>query len=131
MTLFDLVKELLTIKPVLRDSDKKLIWSVWIKEGKVKNGKIDVNDYLSASPEESITRARRKVQEMYPELQASPIIQEARKEKEEDRGTFIYREQVNVKEPLTMDYNAKFEMLKRAKEELIKKGIIKPKGVVK
>jgi len=130
MTIYELVKDILTNYPATRDSDHKLVWSVWIKEGKVIGGKISLDDFLATTPIESITRARRKIQEEHPELQASPIIQEARKEKEQDKGTFVYREKVDVKEPLTMDYSARFEMLKRAKEELIKKGILK-KGVSK
>lgn len=127
-SIYDLVYELLRDYPALRDSDKKLIWSVWIREGKVVGGKISMEDFLKASVEESITRARRKVQEEHPELAASPIVEAMRKEKEEEKGTHIYRENVDVAEPLTMDYTAKMTMLMKAKEELIKKGILKRRG---
>jgi len=124
-TIYELVKDILTKYPATRDSDKKLIWSVHIKEGKVVGGRMSMEDFLNSTSEESITRARRKVQEECPELASSPIVAEMRKEKEEDKGTFVYREKVDVSEPLTMDYQAKMEMLARAKEELIKRGILK------
>jgi hypothetical protein len=125
MTIYDLVKELLTLKPALRDSDRKLIWSVWITENKIVGGKISLEDFSTATSTESIRRARQKVQEEHPELCSSPLIQKIKDDKEEDKGTFVYREPVTVAEPLTMDYSARMEMLSRAKEELIKKGVIK------
>lgn len=84
-----------------------------------------MEDFLSTTISESITRARRKVQEEHPELAASPVVEAMRKEKEEEKGTHVYREKVDVAEPLTMDYEAKMTMLMRAKEELIKKGILR------
>lgn len=125
MTTYELVLDLLTKYPALRDSDKKLIWSVWIKEGKVVGGKISMEDFLKTTSTESIRRSRQKVQEEHPELCSSPLVQEMKDAKEEDKGTFVYREPVTIAEPLTMDYNAKMTMLMRAKEELIKKGILK------
>ena len=127
MTIYDLVFKLLTERPALRDSDKKLIWSVWITQGKVIGGKIMMEDYLSSEIEESITRARRMVQNDHPELKASPIVQEMRDKKEEDKGTFIYREKIDISEPLTMDHNARLEMLRRVRSELEKKGTISKK----
>jgi len=126
VVLYELIKQLLTDYPSLRDSDKKLIWSVHIKEGKVMGGKISMEDFLSSTSEESITRARRRVQEEHPELCASPLIQEMRDKKEEDKGTFIYHEQVNLREPLTIPIEAKTGLLKYRKI-LEEKGVLRPK----
>jgi len=131
MTIYELVKQLLTLKPVLRDDDKKLIWSVWAHQGKIVGGKISVDDYLTSEIEESVTRARRMVQNDFPELKASPIIEEARKAKKEDKGSFIFREKVDTSEPLTMSHEARIKLHNMFKEELIKKGVIKPKNTAK
>lgn len=68
MKLYDIVKQILQTYPTTRDSDKSLIWQVWVKGGYVQNGVITKWDFFDATTPESITRARRKVQEDHPEL---------------------------------------------------------------
>ncbi len=102
MVIYDLVKKILTEIKETRDSDKLLIWEVWTREGKTKgnsgsfwdNPTITKSSFLEAATPESITRARRKVQEDCPELQATTTVQQARDAKEEEKGTFVYREEV-------------------------------------
>lgn len=67
MKLFDRVYKLLKDHQELRDDDKKLTWSVWALEGLAWN-MMTKEAYLKATSAESITRARRKVQEEYPLL---------------------------------------------------------------
>lgn len=124
MTIYEIVKDILTKYPATRDSDKKLIWSVWIKQGKVVGGKITMDNYLNSEIEESITRARRMVQNDFPELRATPLIQEMRQKKEEEKGTFVYRDELKADNPIDIDYETRMRMLMKAKEELIKKGIL-------
>jgi len=103
MKLYDVVKTLLENVPELRNSDKKLLWSVYIKKGLVQVSatnnpmlsKITLMDYLNAPSAESVTRARRKVQENHPELQATSSVVNQRRKKQATKGTFIYREQLN------------------------------------
>lgn len=101
MKLYDLVKELLEKHPQLRSSDKRLIWAVWHRKSLVvgnteepRISKIMFMDYMNAPQSESITRARRKVQENHPELAATAEVQHERDKKELTKGTFVYRETV-------------------------------------
>lgn len=101
MKLYDRVKAILESYPDTRSSDKKLIWAVWWQKGLIQTeagmtidfSRILFMDFLNAPTPESITRARRKVQESHPELQSKKRIYEARKAKEETKGTFVYREE--------------------------------------
>lgn len=75
MKLQDIVKIILTKYPETRKNDKRLIWFVWnFKQGTRLNyqtpqlSKILFMDYMQMPSSESITRAKRKVQELYPEL---------------------------------------------------------------
>lgn len=108
MNIYDLVKKLLTEKPELRDSDKKLLIKVWMEEGVFHKAHIEgteiwdnnyffnfSNFYLKATSAESITRARRKVQEQHPELRAEIEVEQARKDKEEQKGLFIFKDKPN------------------------------------
>lgn len=94
--IYNLIKELLTNHPALRNSDKKLIWSVWIKLGQVHNNGILLQDFLDSPSTETIRRCRQKIQEQYPELQATKRIKELRQAKEETKGTFIFKEQISL-----------------------------------
>jgi uncharacterized pyridoxal phosphate-containing UPF0001 family protein len=97
MKVYDQVKDLLTQYPELRDSDKKLLWIVWHKLGLLQRTEatnfITYPNYMKAPSSESITRARRKVQELHPELGASVAVAQERQEKAEQKGTFIFREE--------------------------------------
>lgn len=90
MNTYLLVKQLLMKYPELRNSDKKLLWRVWEWQGIAKNVISKESFLFRAETPESITRARRKVQEEFPELQATQGIKEARSVKEQTKGTWIY-----------------------------------------
>lgn len=95
MKLYDLVYKLLNTEPKTRDSDRLLIWRVWTLECKVFMGMLSLESFLKATTPESITRCRRKIQSRYPHLQsANTIVNKLRKEKQDSKGTFIYREQI-------------------------------------
>ena len=68
--IFERVKKMLEDNPHLRDSDNKLIANIWFNDSqqKTKMGFLqELADGKLTTPE-SITRARRKVQEECPEL---------------------------------------------------------------
>lgn len=96
---YDVVKEILEQHPVTRNSDKALMWRFWLRKGHVQLSGGDVKQsYMNwfnfaqcASPE-SITRARRKVQELHPELQATKPIEQHRRKKAETGGNFVFHE---------------------------------------
>lgn len=94
--LYDKVKELLIKYPELRNSDRKLLWATWYVLGLVTDGVIAKDNFYKAPSSESITRARRKVQENNPELQASEKVKKERIIKQNSKGTFVYREQLPI-----------------------------------
>lgn len=104
MKLFDTVKRILTIYPTTRNSDKALIGEVLRSIGAVTTVEyfgdkeaVLLEQLLSGKlPSfESITRARRKVQELHPELEAtSSEVRAARQQKQSTKGSFIYREEI-------------------------------------
>lgn len=96
MKLYDLVKELLEEKPQRRDSDKMLMFAVYRRLGFVQDTCLDYENFIQkrCPTPESITRCRRKIQELHPELGGSRKVTEARKEKEDQKGTHIFREKV-------------------------------------
>ncbi len=96
MRLYDLTKQLLEQYEPLRDDDHKLTWAVWTKMGLTENGYITKENFYQSTPIESITRCRRKIQEKYPELQASQSVQMARKEIETQKGTHVFRDEIVV-----------------------------------
>src|ERR1700689_4937868 len=97
--MYDLVRELLEEKPIRRDNDKLLIWSVLYKLGFANTHNITFQDFLNRDfpAFESITRARRKVQQNHPELRASEYVQKLRKIKESKKGFYVYHETVENK----------------------------------
>lgn len=93
--IYNLVKRILEEKVAARSNDKHLIWIVMTyKAGKTGSPTIDLRDFLNCIPFESITRARRKVQENHPELKANRPTQDARVKKQKTKGTFVYREEL-------------------------------------
>ncbi len=68
----DLVKFILMKSPEARDNDNILLWIVWKKEYPIIDNNIEAFKQLFLSKKlpsmESITRARRKIQEQYPNL---------------------------------------------------------------
>lgn len=99
---YDRVKHLLEKYLSYRDSDYKLVSNIWWNElfGNVavnrENCKMELFDFLmkysnaDVTPADSITRARRKVQEEYPHLRGETYkqrkLKEAENVKEEIRG---------------------------------------------
>lgn len=68
-----IVTELLTEKPITRDDDRLLVWLFWRKQfERIDNYSLEMfrSAFLGGmlSPPETITRARRKVQEKRPDL---------------------------------------------------------------
>jgi hypothetical protein len=99
--LYDLIKQLLTDYPQMRDSDKVLIWEVWGRLGFVTRdlywGSVLTSEkFWDATSPESIRRCRQKIQEKHPELRSSKKVQEAKDRKEATKSTFIYREPVQT-----------------------------------
>ncbi len=96
MKLYDQVYELLKNYPELRNSDKKLTWSIWRRELKLEPSQpIEYRKYLEATSFETISRARRKVQEAHPELGPSAVIAKSRESKKKSKGAFIFTEPFN------------------------------------
>lgn len=108
MKLYKAIEHALTIRPELRNSDKELIWEVMKQMGLVKTvnffGEREAilkENFVSGDVPslESITRARRKVQELQPGLEAtSSRVKRKRKQIENTKGTFIFGDKVNVPE---------------------------------
>ena len=88
----EVVKELLTIKPHLRDSDNKLIATYWfneLKEKQIDPNKINGLEFMQMFANNKLTniktieRMRRKLQEEDPELRGK--LYKARKETIQDQ----------------------------------------------
>lgn len=93
MKIYRFVQRLLENEPELRDSDKRLIWAVWTEMGLTyTSDTITRESFMNAPSEETITRARRKAQELHPELSASRPVRRLRTKKKLSKGTFIFRE---------------------------------------
>jgi len=92
--LYDLVQQLLYNDPTLRGSDKRLMWQVWSRLGYVLFDGLAYTHFIDKNcpTPESVTRCRRKIQELHPELQAANSTRRARADKAEQKGTHIYRE---------------------------------------
>ena len=96
MKTYDKVKQILTDYQDARDSDHKLLWR-YMDEMQNGDGPRFMVDFLTwdtftKTPIETITRCRRKLQELYPELRATEEVQKARKTMADTRGAFIYRD---------------------------------------
>lgn len=70
-----IVKNLLEQDRTLADSDKRLCWEFWrkeIMEGNVlyeqRDFTMDYGTYCLLTPESSITRSRRQIEEFFPDL---------------------------------------------------------------
>ena len=104
---YDLIKELLTDYPELRDSDKKLMWRVWNELGFIlRDGRewipdfINKDDFMKAPSTETIRRCRQKIQELHPELRSSKEVQKMKDKKEASKSTFVYRDEVSFSETI-------------------------------
>lgn len=90
---FDLVKSILENVPETRDDDFELIYEV-AKEfgwgGCAFGQALTLWRDRGCPSFESITRARRKVQELYPNLRASDKVAEAREEQRREYRDFYW-----------------------------------------
>ena len=92
--LYDFIKETLTDYPETRNSDKNLIWKVWSELGYIDTGyALYEEDFKRAPSPDTITRCRRKIQEINPELGPTRKVRGLRKHIEKQKGTFIFREE--------------------------------------
>lgn len=95
MKIYDLVKQLLEENKEYRSSDRKLIWAVWDWQRLLYGGVISKTSFMDkAMMPDTITRARRKVQEKFEELKADEVVEKFREEKEAEKGTHVYREEI-------------------------------------
>ena len=97
MKLYDTVKEILEKYPVTRSNDKKLIWTVYGTLGYIEDKKMKREDFFEAPNCESITRARRKVQENHPDLEANEYVKKARNFIESKKGNHVYHDEIKPK----------------------------------
>lgn len=83
ISIMDRVKELLEKYPHLRDSDNKLVANIWNQEKQDTDafGFLQLYADGKITPADSITRARRKLQELHPELRGKKYDQRHREEK--------------------------------------------------
>jgi hypothetical protein len=95
--LYDTVRDLLRSNQLYRNSDRALIWAVLEVQGMVKDGTLNRDGFIESVAFESITRARRKVQENHPELQANETVKKHRGEIQRQKGTHVYREKLDYK----------------------------------
>lgn len=105
MKTYDLIKKILTTMPETRNSDKLLLTEVLRCLDKVKEvvwfgerEAVLLDDLTSGGlpSYETVARTRRKLQERYPEElgATSSAVKARRRQKQESKGTFIYRETV-------------------------------------
>lgn len=95
--LYDVVLNLMRSEIIYRNSDKALMWAVWIEQGLISpSGQfLYKHEFLQyASTPESVTRARRKIQRLHPELQSTEAVLEQRKSRASSRGLFIFHEEL-------------------------------------
>lgn len=119
MKLYDLVKELLMESKPMRNSDKLLMWGIWENQGFVKGNRLSREDFFKKTcpTPESVTRARRKVQEHYPALQATEEVRIMREQKEKKKGNFIYQD--SIEDPQVTYVQAGDKTYKRIGSKLI------------
>ena len=97
MKLYDIVKRTLESNPRYRNSDTELTWRIWANLGYAKQVEgdwiITYFNYKKAPSGASIRRARRKIQELHPELGATDAkVKQERGKKADQKGTHIFRE---------------------------------------
>jgi hypothetical protein len=94
MKVYDRIKHILEAYPRARNDDRYLIFRVWYEMGLLTpEGCLSWRSFKIAPSSESLTRARRKVQENIPELQAVAKVKEKRDDKQATKGGFIFTEE--------------------------------------
>jgi len=91
-SMYDLVKLILEQDKEARSSDRRLIWAVYQSMGHLKDGMLDYENFLICPTPETITRARRKVQELNPDLDADESTKRIRRKRELKGGYFVFNE---------------------------------------
>jgi hypothetical protein len=112
--LYLMVRDILLLDPNTRDSDKKLIYRVWQEQGFVtfKLGDLHFNsmdEFMNAAHPKSIIECRRKLQREQEQqirdgvdipdgklLVADVEILNLRDQRNAEKGTHVYREQVTL-----------------------------------
>jgi hypothetical protein len=102
--LYDRIKDNLEHNELYRNSDKHLMWRIWYEEGLVKKVKNAVtgedkfvmifDDFVKATSPESIRRCRQKIQEKISELGPTTEVNNFRRKKQKEKGSFVYREKL-------------------------------------
>ena len=90
-SMYDLVKMVLKQDKQSRSDDRRLIWTVYVSMGLVKDDMLDYEGFKECPTPETITRARRKVQELCPEL-VDEKAQKRRAKREDKKGYFVFNE---------------------------------------
>ena len=83
MTVKNKIKAILTERPEMRDSDRKLLLYVWQRQGLDLTAEQE-RKFMDCMSAESITRARRIVQQENKHLRSSDQIQEERDNRARD-----------------------------------------------
>ncbi len=117
---YDLVKDILLRYPETRNSDQKLIYMVWIKQGLTSPYQVenpfheglyfkDIKQFMESAHPKSIIENRRKLQREQEEkimngdyinewdlLIANREVLQLREKRNQERGTHVLRDQVNL-----------------------------------
>lgn len=96
--IYDRVYEILKISEEARNNDKLLMIMIWRDEDRysdlIQGDFISIKEFIynkKFTSSESITRARRKVQADFKELEATkPSVKRARSQKEQTKGDFVF-----------------------------------------
>ncbi len=88
--MYERVLSLLQDHPQTRNSDKKLFWRYCVTYHGMDSDHMTLQFWTNGPSYESITRARRKVQEIHPELTGVDSVQANRKALEQMKGNFIF-----------------------------------------
>ena len=96
MKTFDLIKQLLTNNPELRNNDKLLQWRMLEIQGKIVDGFLTYEGFKSAKSTETIRRSRQMVQAKHPELGPVEEVRKMREAKQETKGTWVFKDDVAI-----------------------------------
>ena len=98
MKVYDLVKKILEESESTRNNDRLLIWEVMRKTWKtnVTGDTISKEDFMEAPSFESITRARRKVQEIHPHLQANKKVKSWRDRRAKGNPNVVFCDDLSI-----------------------------------
>ena len=112
--IYDLVKNILETDSSSRNSDKRLVWSVCYRLGLTDSGTITYDNFMKAPTFESITRARRKVVELHPELAGDREVEIGRTRKQNTKGNFIFKNELQERQ----DISAPIDVMKRLSQNM-------------